>query len=359
MLSFIKNKNATILPVTIVSMFIMIIIAYTCIKMFLVQNVMATTDQLRIRTRYAAEGLMEKEKTNIYRDIRDINQQTNIKIANGTVIGGFQISNLETTGTATNFKNLKAYDIPTGIYPSESDNFPKGETMFPDITGRSTLSFCNHESWLEDYGLTLYKNTGITAIYGNYINLNRVVYGNQNKIQNVDSSWAKEDQWVAFVDTTALNYSNVQLTDEEIVYRDKTYSDVSLQVAKNVMHARYKDKPFNSISFCAYTINYVVLNSSQGYVITSEANAEVSHKIPQVTSKINLYFDIFMTQLYRKCTLKTVRWIGTKSFNPSGQPYFEWTTASAPSQTRYLFLDDTNKYINNIKFHIQKWEVIS
>ena len=83
-LIYITNNKATILPVTIIAMFILIIVAYACIKIFLIQNIIASTDQLQVRTGYAAEALMEQQKTRIYYQLLTQNINKDTKITKGT-----------------------------------------------------------------------------------------------------------------------------------------------------------------------------------------------------------------------------------------------------------------------------------
>ncbi len=53
------NKKGTILPVTIVSMTIMMTIGIICLQMFSAQNILNTYDQAKLRTFYSAEGAVE------------------------------------------------------------------------------------------------------------------------------------------------------------------------------------------------------------------------------------------------------------------------------------------------------------
>jgi hypothetical protein len=56
----IKNNKGAILVITIVSMMILTIIGYITLQMVSSQNVMDTYDQVKVRTDYAAEGIVER-----------------------------------------------------------------------------------------------------------------------------------------------------------------------------------------------------------------------------------------------------------------------------------------------------------
>jgi hypothetical protein len=55
----IKRNNGAILLVVVISMFILTIIGFICIEMFAAQNILAMTDMAKIRTFYAADGVVE------------------------------------------------------------------------------------------------------------------------------------------------------------------------------------------------------------------------------------------------------------------------------------------------------------
>ena len=55
----IKNNNGSILIVTVISMFILTIIGYISLEMFIAQNQLVATDVAKVRTFYAADGVVE------------------------------------------------------------------------------------------------------------------------------------------------------------------------------------------------------------------------------------------------------------------------------------------------------------
>ncbi|GAB1402061.1 hypothetical protein MASR1M68_09720 [Elusimicrobiota bacterium] len=55
----IKNNNGAILIVTVISMFILTIIGMVTLEMFVSQNELVATDVAKVRTFYAADGIVE------------------------------------------------------------------------------------------------------------------------------------------------------------------------------------------------------------------------------------------------------------------------------------------------------------
>ncbi|MDD5021272.1 MAG: hypothetical protein PHR82_03925 [Endomicrobiaceae bacterium] len=55
----IKNNNGAILIVTVISMFILTIIGFISLEMFVAQNALVATDVAKVRTFYAADGIVE------------------------------------------------------------------------------------------------------------------------------------------------------------------------------------------------------------------------------------------------------------------------------------------------------------
>jgi len=55
----IKNKKGSILVITVISMFILTIIGFICLEMFVSQNILIATDVAKIKTFYAADGVVE------------------------------------------------------------------------------------------------------------------------------------------------------------------------------------------------------------------------------------------------------------------------------------------------------------
>lgn len=363
MTNFIKNKKGTILPVTIVSMFIMIVIAFTCIKMFLVQNVMSTSDQLKVRTFYAAEGAMERQKMIIYKQINDINNNPKIKIGENTsMTNDCTIINLETTGGESNFKDFKIGNLSNVVY---GNYFLDEDNMYPQIKVTSSIISFNNRPWLSDCGVSFYKKLGVNKTesdlkYGDYIDLNTNVYDIlSDKYKEIDVGLLKKGHWFAVFNTTGKSHSSVDLDDANMLKRidDSSLNETIFSGIKAQMESAYSG---GDISFCVYRIDYVVKNDRHGYVIKSGATAKVGtnssaiDKIPTVTCNMDLYFDIFLTKLYRRYTVE-------RYYTAHWYPILNWVwTYTSPNSPRYKFVDsDYYKCINNIKFHIQKWEVLN
>lgn len=351
MINFIRKQKGTILPVTIVSMFIMMVVAFTCIKMFLVQNIMSTTDQLKVRAFYAAEGAMERQKSRIYRYIRDINNNNNIRIGEDTAINGNRIENLVTTGSLSNFKDFSDGNF-SGVY--DDVQFVTEDQMHPNINVSTSISPFSFESWLIDCGIDFYAKKGINktaaTLYGNFIDLSPAVYDNPTEFENIDNGYAKKETWFALINTTGKNVNTFSPKNTDISERfESVVSNAKINAIKAQMEQAYQSGP-NQISFCIYKVDYVVENFRQGYKIESSANAQISHKIPTVTCNMRLYFDIFLTKLYRRYNVNRC-FVGTKLLN-----VWIWLE-TIPSSTKYEFVD--SKYVNNVKFHIQKWEVLN
>ena len=100
-LSSTKNNKASILPVTVIAMFILMVVAYACIKMFLVQNIVVTQDQIKARTFYAATGIAKKQIMRLKAAIDVINQDPNIEITEDTVFDDTGIKNLSKKNGST------------------------------------------------------------------------------------------------------------------------------------------------------------------------------------------------------------------------------------------------------------------
>lgn len=388
-LIYITNNKATILPVTIIAMFILIIVAYACIKIFLIQNIISTTDQLQVRTGYAAEALMEQQKTRIYYQLltQNINNDTKIVKADGKCI----IEKIN----GTNNVNFKDKNNANGKYPKESDPFGEDARMYPEISGSSTIENYEPKSWLADYGMKIYEKAGVSItaneLYNNvgsitgtdnkkYLKLNKKVYGDKvgyNVDNKVDDGYCKTwfdkecTDLVAFVDVTGPLYT--QLTPEIAIpsnvysIKERNPGQTIEQVVNSNMGILNGKRTGGgilpkSVHICVCSLGYAVRNSSQGYVIKSEAVAKVGTKIPDVKSKVNLYFDIFMTKLYRMYSPSKIY---SSSWDPVTSTWSDWAQTTVANTTPIpVFCDDTsniniNRKINNIKFHIQKWEEVA
>ncbi len=55
----IKNQKGSILVVTVISMFVLTVIGFICLEMFVSQNILVSTDVAKIKTFYAADGVVE------------------------------------------------------------------------------------------------------------------------------------------------------------------------------------------------------------------------------------------------------------------------------------------------------------
>lgn len=312
---------------------------------------MSTTDQLKLRTFYAAEGAMERQKTRIYKYIRDINNNNNIRIGEDTLINGNRIESLETTGTLSNFRDFSDGNF-SGVY--DDVQFVTEDQMHPNINVSTSISPFSFESWLIDCGIDFYAKKGVTktaaTLYGDFVDLSPAVYNNSTEFENVDGGFAKKGTWFAVVNTTGKNINDFSPKNADISEKiEGSVSGAKINAIKAQMENAYQSGP-NQISFCIYKVNYAVKNFRQGYKIESSANAQISHKIPTVTCNMRLYFDIFLTKLYRRYNIDRY-FVGTKVL--TAWVWLEYF----PSETKYEFID--SKYINNIKFHIQKWEVLN
>lgn len=367
MIKFISNKKGTILPVTIVSMFIMIVVAYTCIKMFIVQNIMSTTDQLKIRTFYAAEGAIERQKGRIYKDIKYINDS--LEIDENTAIDSNPNECRIIDLVSLNPVDFKTGDFVGGVY--NDVQFKTEDKMYPDINVTTKISKFTDKPWLNDCGIDFYAKKGVTInatdLYKTEgLKFSPVVYNDTSKLQSIDNGWLEKEDWIAYVDITDSSYGTVDLkTNAKILDRSAGHiiDNSKINSVKGRMKDCYPNGVRPTISFCAYKVEYIVKHSRANYIINSSANAQISHKIPTVTCNMKLYFDIFLTKLYRKFVVSkvyTCTWIAAQPTVPAH--WGEWTesspSASSPGATRDVFYSDTN-YINNIKFHIQKWEVLN
>ena len=266
--------------------------------------------------------------------------------------------------------------------------------MYPEISGFSKIENYNPKSWLADYGMKIYEKAGVSIsadeLYNKvgsitdkdnnkYLKLNKKVYGNKvgydvdNKVDDgYCKTWFdKETDLVAFVDVTGPLFSIIA-TDNAIpsnVYsiKERNPGQTIEQVVNSNMGILDGKRTGGGIlpktvHICVCSLGYAVRNSSQGYVIEAEAVAKVGKKIPDVKSKVNLYFDIFMTKLYRIYTPSTIY---SSSWDPDTSTWSNWVKTTPVNTTPIpTFCDDTsniniNRKINNIKFHIQKWEEVA
>lgn len=408
MINCVKNKKASILPVTVIAMFIVMIVGYACIKMFLVQNIIATTDQIKIRTRYAAEGLAEKEKSAIYDLIKkQFKEDPNVTIKSDTSLSGTGINNLNKNGQ--NFSIAFSSKLVANGTDLASSPFVAGEKMYPSISNASPsnpLSTMDPKDWLSDGGVKFYKIKGVTNVdvgtlkYNDYMEINNTVYpyseSDNKDPRNIENKRIGDGygnnlgtEYVSFFagvydyafSTACDIVTNV--VESKCIYRVKLTGsvkntiDANLTTAKNI--AKLKNPPslnYNGkyLLLSAWHEKYCVKNIRQGYVLTATAESPRIPatgpviRIPKMTSTVKIYFDVFMTELYKKR-------ISYSPMDSNGSGNGVWTVGqgnagtwnntaftmfSNPTvYTRYLFVPDRSKKINDIKFHIQKWEVVS
>ncbi len=191
-----KNNKASILPVTVIAMFIMMIIAYACIKIFLVQNIIITQDQIKVRTIYAAAGIAEKQVMRLKAAIdTQINQDPNITFKDETTIDNTGIKNLnKKEGSTDSNYDFIFSDILTRTAGEDPDVVPgqsfftaegingssgtytnsmlESVTMFPHIkcsTVTITRFYPPSDGIVKDPGIIFYKTKGITITEGNTI----------------------------------------------------------------------------------------------------------------------------------------------------------------------------------------------
>lgn len=72
----IKNNNGAILIVTVISMFILTIIGFVSLEMFVSQNELVATDVAKVRTFYAADGVVEMLRGYIGKNYLETNINT-------------------------------------------------------------------------------------------------------------------------------------------------------------------------------------------------------------------------------------------------------------------------------------------
>lgn len=401
--NFVKNNKASILPVTIIAMFIVMIIAYACIKMFLTQNIIATTDQIKIRTRYAAEGFAEKQKSAIYNLIESqFKNDPNVSITAGTTLSNTGISNLDKNGEnfSINF-NDALISLNTNI---NSAPFVSADTMFPDIKlSASSISTMDPKDWLSDVGVKFYKTKGVTNVdvgtlqYNNYMEINNTVYPNigvrdprtmMNTNFGVNMGFDGKE-YLIFFDVSGSNPTSTSFIPEiaqVILIKEVLNNNVNNTVSTNLNNAfailreRYPNgRSDNELRIAPYIMKYLIVNNRKGYVITATAKSPRIPatgpviRIPEMTSTVKIYFDVFMTKLYLRMyphyeyggsdghhmQYYCVNWnAASNSWNTNYTTHNVGTSANW-SLIKYRFVPDTTKYINNIKFHIQKWEVVS
>lgn len=99
----IKKDNGAILIVTVISMFILTIIGFVSLEMFISQNELVATDVAKVRTFYAADGVVEMMRGLIARDhsgdtgndfdlavITD--PWTEANVINNAIVGGYDVT---------------------------------------------------------------------------------------------------------------------------------------------------------------------------------------------------------------------------------------------------------------------------
>lgn len=386
MINCIKNKKASILPVTVIAMFIVMIVGYACIKMFLVQNIIATTDQIKIRTRYAAEGLAEKEKSAIYDLIKkQFKEDPNVIIKSDTSLSDTGINNLDKNGQ--NFSiDFRSKLVANGTDLASSP-FVGGEKMYPSIVNASPsnpLSTMDPKDWLSDGGAKFYKSKGVTnppALYNDFVEINNTVYPNigtrdPRTIENCrlgETYWQNLGNEYIFVTSRVSSQANFYdlagvSVDDPILFRKAgTAAPTDAEIISALTQKYPSGVSSNIVVTKQFRAKYVVRNVRKGYVLTASVKSPRIPatgpviRIPEMTSTVKIYFDVFMTKLCLVCYY--AQNYGARAYDWNGTQWTVGPTASDGGSTSYVrgyrFIPDTTKYINDIKFHIQKWEVVS
>lgn len=145
----ILKIKGSILPVTVVAMLIMTIIGFICIQMFMLQNMLNTVDQARVRTFYAAEGAIE-------------------------MLRGYISLNYPETNN--NFSSVVMPWQPINIYINSSGNY-YDQTIYPGVYARVVCNRLASASAVpglpivtEEYGKT-YNYYAITGISSTTVNM--------------------------------------------------------------------------------------------------------------------------------------------------------------------------------------------
>lgn len=427
-----KNNKASILPVTVIAMFIMMIVAYACIKMFLVQNIVITQDQIKTRTFYAATGIAKKQIMRLKAAIDVINQDPNIEITEDTVFDETGIKNLSKKNGSTysnynflfadvlnqtaaqdpdvvpgqNFFTAKGINGSSGTY---TDSMLENVKMYPPIQCSvfTINSFDPPESFYKDIGVAFYKTKGVNITksdlhYDNYMNINSSIYPN---IGNDDPRKTNSPN-PAYGNPSAYNYNNfgnefveyygntvgsymsypgkpsAPAGHQKLFYRVPLQTDGVTTVANtlNTVKDRFVSlfplgnpdnwtaitndfgAPDNTLilRITAWHVTYKVKNIKKGYWLYVQTKTPaIGNKIDEMTGQVRIYFELFMTKLYRRYDCITSNnknvwylrrnsnwmWTGT----PTG-----WTDGLSNAVDGEVFCKDESRTINNIKFRIAK-----
>lgn len=394
-----KNNKASILPVTVIAMFIMMIIAYACIKMFLVQNVIITQDQIKARVTYAAAGIAQKQVMRLQAAINaKINQDPNVEITADTAFDATGIKNLKKNGTNYNFLfsdvlNQTADQDPDivsgqdfftakGINGASSiytDAMLENVIMFPRIKSLgSTIgipSTALPTAVRKDGGVSFYKTKGVTVTeedlkYNDYMEVNSTAYPFNNNDSNdprvIKNKELGGDSW----QDLGEEYFIVNAPSGDVGSRNATYTDpvfyagpLSFYPTKDFIEQLIisKNVPTNNVIKTArHRVKYLFKNVRQTYCITINAESQaISNRIPKITSEIKIFFDLFMPKLYIGFYSSANGEYYQYSWRYSYGWYTFWSTGPLDNLQGAIFIPDLSKKINNIKFHIQKWEVVS
>ena len=433
-LSLTKNNKASILPVTVIATFIMMIIAYACIKMFMAQNIMVTQDQIKARVTYAAAGIAEKQIARLKAAIdAKIIQDPTVEITADTVLDATGIKNLQKNGENYDFifadvlNQTVAQDpdvvsdqdffTSKGVYGANTGTVPENEVMFPRIKC-STFTINTHSlpsNVCIDGGIAFYKERGVTVSNISYFSynsndykeINNTVYpnnGDDRDPRNIEieriRTEGRGDETFVNCDASAWYCSYFvsflpdpywwdgdianNLVESKIALRFIPPSGgVLTSTVRSICNAYANEKyPVQQEIYLGKKLsllywieqNSFVKNSKQSYVITAVAKSPaISNKIPEITSEVRIYFDLFMTKFCKKSrygsessgTVGNYSSKRVESTNPcNGVSSWNFGASASTQKTRFpsvviTVLPDPHKIISNIKFHIQKWEVVS
>ncbi len=438
-----KNNKASILPVTVIAMFIMMIVAYACIKMFLVQNIVITQDQIKTRTFYAATGIAKKQIMRLKAAIDVINQDPNIEITEDTVFDETGIKHLKNNGescsilhedtendwsfyfatvlnqnenqdpdvvSGEDFFTAKGINGSSGTY---TDSMLENVKMYPPIQCSvfTINSFDPPEGFYKDIGVAFYKTKGVNITksglhYDNYMNINSSIYPNignddPRKTNSPNPAYGNPsaydyntfgNDFVEYYGNTVGSYMSypgrpsAPAGHQKLFYRVPLQTNGATTVANtldtvknrftslfpfgiynnwNIIKNDYgQPDSFNNFRLTAWHVTYKVKNIKKGYWLYVQTKSPaIGNKIDEMTGQVRIYFELFMTKLYRRydcitCHNKNVwfldqsNWTNWTTTNPYG-----WTDHLYPEENVHngeVFCKDESRTINNIKFRMAK-----
>lgn len=407
LLSFVKNNKASILPVTIVSMFVLIIIGYASLKIGISRSNIATTEQIKMRTLYAAEGVTERMKTNLHNYIDNnytikasSRAQASLtdfdlfpKSSTDTIQGDNNKFEFEEQIIFAGFNGFDFNDFDSNFGTTYGNTYPKIKistyvVVTSSTTGKSQTSpnigievkskglkgrviDTGMEFYRQKIGSvsnvpsssTTYRNSGFSVTNINNTNYINQLYGNlagidyqhRGLVANSSNGGLKLDNC----------YFVFDVTDEAADYRpynNKTpclppYNTDPYNNHKTEIENYVTSKNATNASFIVYQPTaYFIKHSSRGYVFSVTAENEHKSFEPVVSCTINTYFDLYAAGLYRRC--RVYRFSIQRT-----QAIYKWFDGAPPHDnpsTEYSLVEPANSLINKgkIKYIIQRQEVI-